>query len=201
MHIRLQSALIAALVALAVGAGAASATSLITGGQIAPHTITQANLATGVLAKLAKTGLDGVPGAAGATGAVGAQGQQGPQGVPGPQGPQGPTGQGIGIPGATGPQGPQGDPGAPGSQGPAGASFNLSNITYVTGASVSISPGGYGSATAVCPKGTQIISGGYTGYGTSVQEDYAEDKTTWYVSSSNNTSSYEYITATEICVG
>jgi hypothetical protein len=78
--------------------------------------------------------------------------------------------------------------------------FDLADISYIDGSSVSFPSGGYGSATAVCPKGSQLISGGYSGYGTSVVESYAENSTTWYVYAYNDTGSSEGITATVICV-
>lgn len=73
------------------------------------------------------------------------------------RGPRGPKGD-------TGPQGPAGPAGAPGAQGPAGpqgpaASFN---VQFVTSPSVYVAAGGVASATANCPAGTKVISGGIT---------------------------------------
>ena len=199
---RLQTAAIAVVVSLGIGAGGAvAATSLITGKQIAKHTINLTNLNSGVLTKLNAVGVTGPIGPAGPAGALG------PAGAQGPAGPQGPQGIGPGG-GAQGPQGPQGPPGQQGQAGPQGAQgpqgpagvFDLANINYVSGASVGISPGNSGSATAVCPKGQQLISGGYSGYGTSVEESYAQNSSTWFVYSYNSSGTFESITATVVCV-
>lgn len=114
-----------AVTALVVGAGSATAASLITSAQIKDGTIqnrdikkgsislnrltpgTQALIRAGAVTPLSgqsvgAKGDKGDPGAQGPTGATGAQGEQGPNGSTGPQGPAGPQG----------PEGPKGDTGA-----------------------------------------------------------------------------------------
>lgn len=66
-----------------------------------------------------QAGAPGTPGAKGDPGPQGPPGAQGPQGNPGPAGATGPQGN-PGPAGATGPQGPQGNPGATGATGPQG---------------------------------------------------------------------------------
>ena len=95
------------------------------------------------------TGATGLTGAAGTEGATGATGEPGPQGDAGPQGAKGATGD-PGPAGVTGAQGPQGPAGPPGPV----------NIRAAAAISAT-SPADVKSATAVCPAGTVVISGGY----------------------------------------
>lgn len=66
---------------------------------------------------------------------------------PGPPGPQG----------EKGPPGPQGAPGSQGPPGPAGTT----TVGQVTGTPVTVGRGGATTATANCPAGTSVVSGGY----------------------------------------
>jgi hypothetical protein len=135
-------------------------------------------------------GAAGPQGSQGETGATGASGPQGPAGSAGPQGPQGETGA-QGTQGATGPQGTQGETGAQGpvgptgpqgpqgtqgtqgtqgaqgmqgTQGPAGPQGppGLSGMQYITGSPLLLLKQTTGTATAACPAGLNIISGGFT---------------------------------------
>ena len=103
----------AALAALVAGAATAGASSLITGGQIAPHTIAAKNLNNNLMGMLRHH--DGFKPIAGPTGPQGPAGPQGPKGDKGDTGPTGPAGTGGGATGPAGPQGPQGPAGAPGN--------------------------------------------------------------------------------------
>jgi N-acetylneuraminic acid mutarotase len=85
------------------------------------------------------------------TGTPGPQGPEGPQGPQGPAGPQGPQGP-VGPQGPQGPAGPQGPQGVPG----------LSGLQYVAGSPLTLSSQATGTATATCPAGLKVISGGYT---------------------------------------
>ena len=117
----------------------------------------------------------GPAGADGADGAAGSQGPAGADGAVGPQGPAGPAGA-DGADGAAGPQGPAGPAGADGATGPAGATGaqgpagpigpageSLAPRTIVT-SSVVTSASNVASATAsaTCPAGTVMLSGGGT---------------------------------------
>jgi hypothetical protein len=81
----------------------------------------------------------------GDAGLQGAKGEKGDTGAPGPMGPQGE-------------RGPQGEQGVKGEQGPPG---ELGQLTTVSGGTT-IPGGGTGSATARCPAGTRVISGGFS---------------------------------------
>ena len=56
--------------------------------------------------------------------------------------------------GQVGPMGPQGP------QGPGGG-FDPAKVSYVTGASVVIAPGGSATVTAFCPAGAKVTGGGF----------------------------------------
>jgi hypothetical protein len=64
--------------------------------------------------------------------------------------------------GPTGPQGPPGPKGATGAPGPAGTSGGGTTVKHVTGSPVRLNRHGVASARATCPRGTSVISGGYT---------------------------------------
>jgi hypothetical protein len=64
----------------------------------------------------------------------------------------------AGPQGATGTQGPQGPAGATGPQGPPG----LSGLQYITGSPLLLLKQATGTATATCPAGLNVISGGFT---------------------------------------
>jgi len=150
---------------------------------------TGATGATGAVGAAGAQGATGPTGAVGAVGNQGPAGPQGGAGAPGAAGPTGPAGPGgaagsAGSTGATGAQGLQGLPGNDGPQGPAG----FTGATGATGAKGSVPPvqtacpsgGGTtctvasgsvtstngvlgnitGVSSAVCPVGTQLISGG-----------------------------------------
>lgn len=109
-----------------------------------------------------ETGAQGPRGQTGAAGPPGAAGPQGLQGIAGDPGPQGPQG----LQGEPGPQGPEGDPGPQGLQGVQGlpGPAGPSGAQVVAGSSV-ISAANAArnttvSATASCPAGTVLLSGG-----------------------------------------
>jgi Collagen triple helix repeat (20 copies) len=110
----------------------------------------------GPLGPVGDPGIQGTQGIAGGTGSQGDTGPAGTSGTNGEQGATGPKGE-KGDTGATGPQGPSGPPGPPGESGPPGA---LSARQIITAASA-FDPTSPKSATATCPAGTQVISGGY----------------------------------------
>jgi hypothetical protein len=122
------AALVAVLGITTVSSG--SVRTLITGKQIAPHSITSLHMVDHTLQAhdLAPALIRSLRGHAGAAGA------QGPKGDAGAQGPRGDAG-------ATGPQGPKGDAGATGPQGPAGTSI----ATHVRSA-VPVTDGIYNTA-------------------------------------------------------
>lgn len=64
----------------------------------------------------------------------------------------------TGAPGPAGPQGPAGAPGAQGSPGPQGPS-GIQNVQEIV-ATATLAPQTFGFVTAVCPAGTNPISGG-----------------------------------------
>ena len=103
----------AALAALVAGAATAGASSLITGGQIAPHTIAAKNLNSNLMGML-RGDHHGFKPIVGPTGPQGPPGPQGPKGDMGATGATGPAGTGGGATGPAGAQGPQGPPGTPG---------------------------------------------------------------------------------------
>jgi hypothetical protein len=172
--VRSQSAAIAAMVTITLGAGGATAATLITGNQIAKHTIGLSNLGTKVTSLLSNVGATG------------------PQGIAGLQGPVGPQGH-------AGPAGSQGPAGAQGAQGPAGS---FTSITLVTGSYAYFS--GYGSAgeSASCPLGQQVIGGGYySDYQViTIAHSYPSDAQTWSVSAYNPQGYGGDIRAYAICV-
>lgn len=108
------------------------------------------------------TGATGPQGPTGATGPAGPQGEKGDTGNTGATGPKGDTG-------ATGPAGSQGSPGATGATGPAGPAGpqgpqgipGLSGLQYINGSSLTLLRQETGTATAICPAGLKVISGGY----------------------------------------
>ena len=121
MHLRLTYANVAASLALflAVGGTAvAGAQTLITGKDVADHSLTGLDIAnhslsgsdikpgslgSGVFSDAALANLKGSDGAAGAPGAPGAPGANGQAGPAGPVGPPGSTGQGVATIAVTGP--------------------------------------------------------------------------------------------------
>ncbi len=146
-------------------------------------------------------GANGADGAQGPQGPAGSEGPQGPAGVAGPEGPQGPAG----APGADGAQGPQGPAGPEGPQGPAGANGadgaqgpvgpmglqgpagGVSGYERVAGAT-SPSNGNAKTATATCPDGKVVMSGGLVIGGntnTTVTSNHATSDTTWSVTAAS----------------
>jgi hypothetical protein len=102
----------------------------------------------------------GPRGATGPAGARGATGRTGSAGVPGPTGATGP----VGSRGATGAAGPRG---ATGATGPAG----VRNVHEVVSAVVvSNAADGTFTATATCPEGETLLSGGYATAGATADE-------------------------------
>lgn len=83
---------------------------------------------------------------------VGPPGPEGPEGPQGPAGPAGPPGP-EGAQGPPGPEGPAGPAGPPGPEGPPGSDAMASCQTVEVAATAQ-------QALAVCPAGSQLISGG-----------------------------------------
>ena len=108
-----------------------------------------------------ETGPQGPAGPQGETGQQGPAGPQGEQGPAGPQGPEGTAGESVqgemGPEGPAGPAGPSGPAGPQGPQGPAGVSGRV----VVSGAMVSVGPGGENTSIATCPTGTLPVGGGF----------------------------------------
>jgi Collagen triple helix repeat (20 copies) len=117
--------------AVICSAGASAAGIVITSANIKNGTIQAVDISA--KAKASLKGNRGPTGARGPAGATGATGATGPAGAQGPSGAQG--AQGI--------QGVQGSPG-------------LSGVQYV----VEVGVAGEGSATATCPAGKYVVSGG-----------------------------------------
>jgi hypothetical protein len=120
-------------------------------------------LSLGAFFHVPRTGPAGKQGATGPIGQRGASGPTGPkglQGIPGPAGPQGPAGS-EGPAGVKGPAGPKGSTGATGPRGSAG-SVAASAITEGTTAATGVNPpiGTLMVATAACPAGKVLLSGG-----------------------------------------
>jgi hypothetical protein len=172
---RLQSAVIAAVVSLGIGAGVAGASGLITGSQIAKHTISQQNLGYVVLAKLNSkaTTVAGTPGPAGPAGAAGAVG---PAGAAGPAGPAGTPGGATGAAGAPGATGPAG---ANGATGPAGG-FALADIHYVSSLPTLVHGGDTATVSADCATGQDVIGGGVEGADFTTVNSYPEQATGFF---------------------
>jgi hypothetical protein len=132
-------------------------------------------------------------------GARGKQGPAGPQGAPGAAGAKGATGE-------KGPQGPKGDtgaPGAPGKQGEPGPAGPV-NLTYVTGAPVSVSSHTIGNASATCPAGTNVVGGGvysvFSQYNEiDVDSSFPDTTTSWKAFVSNISVKNQTIRAYAIC--
>jgi hypothetical protein len=137
--------------------------SLITGDQIAPHsintkhlvdhTIQQHDLSVALVKSLrGQTGATGAAGAtgakgdSGATGATGATGAQGPKGATGPAGAPGAKGS-TGAAGAAGPKGDTGAAGPQGAQGPPGLSRVSADGPYPSLTQLSDYPGGRANST------------------------------------------------------
>jgi hypothetical protein len=123
--------IITAVVIAAVIAGSAGAASLLIDG----HTLKNHSVPVTKLTASAVRSLHGQ------------RGQRGPRGLQGPQG-------------AQGPQGPQGAHGVQGVPGPPGLSGYVGGIGGA-GSTVSVAAGTQGSATNLCPAGTQVLGGGY----------------------------------------
>lgn len=141
---------ITAVVAAAAGG---SSSQLITGKDIAKHTISSQHLvdhtiqAHDLSAGLLQS-LRGKQGPTGLQGPAGLQGQKGDTGAIGPQGPKGDTGA----------QGTKGDTGATGATGPQGMP-GLSGYEQVHVAS-SYDGTDWKTATAMCSAGKKVLSGG-----------------------------------------
>lgn len=130
-----------ALVAVLSITTVASATTrgLITGKQIAPHSINSKHLVDHTLQAhdLSQTLVNSLHGARGATGPAG---PTGPAGATGPRGPAGPQG----------PQGPKGDPGGSG----------IAGYERISMWGPYLQPGLHASAFVTCPPGKVVLGGG-----------------------------------------
>jgi hypothetical protein len=196
---RLQTAAIAVFVSLGIGAGVAGASGLITGKQIAGHTIGLYNLNSNVTHELGKPGAPGANGANGTNGVPGPVGPAGTNGTPG--GPPGP----VGAAGATGAAGANGTNGTDGSNG----GFDLSKIVHVTGTATLVGGSSTATVTTDCPAGDSIIGGGESGATFTVDESYPSltnglggifflpDR--WSARVTNTSGSNENITVYAIC--
>jgi hypothetical protein len=97
---------------------------------------------------------------AGAAPQPGPPGPRGEQGMPGPPGPRGEQGS-SGPPGPRGEQGPSGPPGPRGEPGPPGPA-RPTTVRQVIGPPVALAgDGDMTTATATCPAGASVVSGGY----------------------------------------
>jgi hypothetical protein len=76
--------------------------------------------------------------------------------------------------GKAGPRGPTGAQGPAGAQGLAGP-INLGALQYVIGPEVGVKPSTAGHATANCPAGYRIVSGGYKSNTPAMGEVFAEE--------------------------
>jgi Collagen triple helix repeat (20 copies) len=132
-----KNALIAAVVSAVIASTTATAATIV----VTSKNIKNGTIQTVDISAKAKRALRGQRGPQGLRGAPGANGAQGPIG------PRGPAG-------STGPAGPQGPAGPEGSAGP-----GLSDLHYVEGFGTAL-PGQPGTATAQCPPGEIVISGG-----------------------------------------
>jgi hypothetical protein len=133
---RLGLVLLGSILALAaVSAGSAGVGALITGADVQDGTIESRDIANETIRRV-----DISPATIEAL--------RGRRGGPGPQGPRGETGP-------AGPAGPAGPPGAPGAPG--------HTIRYVNGYSehVTVPPGSFRFANAICPAGTLLVGGGH----------------------------------------
>lgn len=134
---RLVGVLVAApvLALAAVTAGSTGVQALITGSQIRDDTVESRDIKNGTVrrADISAATLAALRGSTGPAGLQGARGDAGPQGPTGPQGPAGPSGP----PGST--------------------------ISYINGYSehVTVPPGEFRFANAVCPTGTLLVGGGH----------------------------------------
>jgi hypothetical protein len=108
---------------VALGSGAAVASGLVSGRQLANHSVPEWKLTARAISSLrgqeGPSGLQGPEGPQGATGSTGPIGPMGPIGATGATGPLGPIGP-VGPAGDVGPMGPTGATGAMGLQGPEG---------------------------------------------------------------------------------
>jgi hypothetical protein len=105
----------------------------------------------------------------------------------------------AGAPGATGAQGLSGLTGLSGLPGLNGG-FDPNKVIYVAGTPVTDPPGAVVSATAVCPQGTIVISGGaYTSIASVAGSESHGSPTTWYIIVDNNTSISVDVHAVALC--
>ena len=142
----MKTALIAAVISAVVAStSATAATIIVTSKNIKDGTIQAVDLSAKAKQALrgqrGRVGPRGLAGASGATGASGPQGPAGPAGSPGTQGP-------AGSAGPTGPAGPAG---------PAGSGVGSLEWVFDQGSALAGQPG---TATALCPQGKIVISGG-----------------------------------------
>lgn len=113
-----------------------------------------------------------IAGQQGPQGEQGPIGPEGPQGEPGPQGEKGEPGP-QGEEGAVGREGPQGEPGPQGEQGPAGPQgeagpagpAGIADLEIVTVSVQADSDDAFASATAFCPTGKKVLTGGWNSGG------------------------------------
>jgi hypothetical protein len=197
---RLQTAAIAVVVSLGIGAGVAGASGLITGKQIAGHTIGLYNLNSNVTHQLGKPGAPGANGVNGTNGAPGPVGPAGTNGTPG--GPPGP----VGAAGATGAAGANGTNGTNGANGTNGG-FDLSKIHYVTGTATLVGPGATSTVSTNCAAGDAIIGGGENGTTFTTLVSYPQQASgfpfflpnRWTAKVTNTSGANENITVYAIC--
>jgi hypothetical protein len=89
-----------------------------------------------------------------------------------------------------GQRGPAGPPGVQGAQGVAGG-FDPAKVNYVEGAAIVLAPLTAGSATATCPAGATVLSGGWfvlTGDVGEVYGNQAADRGSWSINVFNHDS-------------
>jgi hypothetical protein len=187
--ITLKAAVVAALVALLAGGGVATgARSLITGADIKDGSITGHDIKPGSLSPRLFAGSPSK--------ARGSRGPRGAKGTPGRQG-------------AAGPSGPQGLPGPPGAAGPPGEGQTVGtqyNLIQPNAQTViqTVGPGAVQSASAICPPGYAVVSGGFRSSGSRGAKVFFNDSfgssDTWAVGVDNSGPGRATIAVTAYCV-
>ncbi len=140
----------------------------------------------GPIGPMGDIGLTGPVGEVGAKGLTGEMGPVGPQGAPGIQGVRGETGS-TGPQGIQGVQGNKGDTGEKGNQGDAGPQ----TLTGITNIVIKAATTNTKTLTVKCDAShPNVISGGWKGTNSTVQDNYPSDTNAWTVTLSGNKSDW-----------